>query len=54
MAAGQQRHLAVGDDGVVLGRGDDREIDRKGDDRDPDPQDGVSQVALDALVLDHQ
>ena len=36
--AGIERHLAVGDHGVVVGRGDHGKIDRKGDDRDADQQ----------------
>jgi len=54
MPARQQRHLAVGNHGIVLGRGDEGEIDRKGDDRDADPEDGVRDVALDTFVLDNQ
>jgi len=54
VAAGQQRHLAVGDHGIVLRRRDEGEIDRKCDDRDPGLQDDVSDVTPDALALDHQ
>jgi len=52
--AGQQRHLSVRDQRVVLGRGDDGDVDRECDDRDPDPENGVGDVAPDTLVLDHQ
>ena len=54
MTAGPQRHLAVGDRGIVLRRGDESEIDRKRHDGDADPQDRVRNVTLEALVLDHQ
>ncbi len=43
MRAGIERHLAVGDHGVVVGRGDHGEIDRKGDDRDADQQNQMGQ-----------
>ncbi len=54
MTAGQQRHLAVGDHGIVLRRGNEGEVDGEGDDGDPDPQDDVGQIALETFLLDHQ
>ena len=53
MRAGIERHLAVGDHRVVVGRGDDRQIDRKGDDRDAGQQDQMGQQVSEAAVLDH-
>ena len=47
VAAGQQRHLAVGDR-CVMGRGDQREIDRKGDDGDADQQDDMGEDIAEA------
>jgi hypothetical protein len=54
MSAGQERHLAVGDNSIFLGGRNDGELDRKRDDRDADPQDRMRDVALDAFLLDHQ
>ncbi|MEY9730690.1 hypothetical protein ABIA07_006591 [Bradyrhizobium yuanmingense] len=53
-AAGQQRHLPVGDHRVVLRRGDEGQVDREGDDRDADPEDDVGNVTPKAFFLDHQ
>ncbi len=53
MRAGVQRHLAVGDHCVVVGRGDDRQIDRKRDDRDAGQKDQVRQQVSKSAMLDH-
>ena len=53
MAAGQQRHLAVGDGRRVLGGGDEREIDRERHDCTP-MQSMKWGMRLRILRFDHQ
>src|SRR5262249_7078035 len=47
------RHLAVGDHRLLVGRADEAEVDGKGDDGDPEAEDQVCEEIAEAPPLNH-